>query len=97
MTFYTKQMWNGNTTLTWSQFCCQIIDEWEKFNTETILYSECISKKEILECLNEVFGRSIRIQDYPDVQLNKCLNGDIKTPHIKEQLVSLRNFYYDKN
>ena len=32
-----------------------------------------------------------------DVIFNKCLVSNITTPHIKEQLIKLKEFYYDKN
>lgn len=94
---FSQYFWNGNTTLTWAKQCYHHIMEWEYFPSETILSSECISKKEILESINEVFNREINIQGKDDVVFNKCLDGNITTPHIKEQLKELKEFYYDKN
>ena len=35
---FTKQMWNGNTTLTWAKFCLDLIKNWNNYEKETILY-----------------------------------------------------------
>jgi dTDP-4-dehydrorhamnose reductase len=94
---YSKYYWNGNTTLTWSEFAYDIIKNWDTVKKETILTSECISKKDILDSINIVFNRKININDKDDVIFNKCLTGQIMTPHIKEQLKLLKEFYYVKN
>lgn len=94
---YTHYFWNGNTTLTWAKQSYHHIMKWDYFESETILASKCISKKEILESVNEVFDRKINIQGKDDVVFNKCLDGTIITPHIKKQLKELKNFYYDNN
>ena len=92
---YSKFYWNGNTTLTWSEFTYNVIKNWDKFEVETILASECISKKEILDSINVVFERKINITEKPEISFNKCFDGGIITPHIKEQLLKLKDFYYD--
>jgi dTDP-4-dehydrorhamnose reductase len=94
---YTQYFWNGNTTLTWAEQCYHHIMEWDYFESETILSSECISKKEILDSINDVFNRKINIQGKDNVVFNKCLVGNMTTPHIKKQLKDLKNFYYDNN
>jgi dTDP-4-dehydrorhamnose reductase len=92
---YSKYYWNGNTTLTWSEFAYNVINNWNDFEVETILVSECISKKEILDSINIVFNRKINITEKTEISFNKCLDGGIITPHIKEQLFKLKDFYYD--
>jgi dTDP-4-dehydrorhamnose reductase len=94
---YTEFYWNGNTTLTWSEEAYKMIESWDSFEKETIISSECITKKEILDSINEVFNRNIDIQKKSDIRMNKCLNGSIRTPHIKVQLERLKEFYYDKD
>jgi len=94
---YSKYYWNGNTTLTWAHQSYLLINYWDTYDKETILSSNCISKKEILESINDVFNRKINILPKDDVEFNKCLDGDIITPHIKEQLKQLKEFYYVKN
>jgi dTDP-4-dehydrorhamnose reductase len=92
---YSKYYWNGNTTLTWSEFAYNVIKNWDDVKKETILTSECISKKEILDSINIVFNRKINIVEKNEISVNKCLDGGIITPHIKEQLFKLKDFYYD--
>jgi dTDP-4-dehydrorhamnose reductase len=94
---YSKCYWNGNTTLTWAEKAYDLLLDWDKFDNETILSSVCISKKELLDSLNEVFERKINVLEKEDQAVNKCLLGDIKTPHIKDQLKVLKKFYYDRN
>ena len=91
---YSEYYWNGNTTLTWCEFSYDIIKNWDSFGVETILASECISKKEILDSINVVFNRKINILEKSEIAFNKCLAGSITTPHIKEQLFKLKDFYY---
>lgn len=93
---YSKYYWNGNTTLTWAEQSYLLINYWDTYDKETILSSNCISKKEILESINTIFNRKINIMSKDDVEFNKCLEGHIVTPHIKEQLVKLKEFYYVK-
>jgi dTDP-4-dehydrorhamnose reductase len=92
---YSKYYWNGNTTLTWSEFAYNVIKNWDGVKKETILTSECISKKEILDSINIVFNRKINIVEKNEISVNKCLDSDKITPHIKEQLFKLKDFYYD--
>lgn len=94
---YSQHFWNGSTTLTWAEQSYQHMIGWDLFDNETILSSICISKKEILESINQVFNRKINISGKDDVVFNKCLDGHIITPHIKNQLEKLKDFYYDKN
>lgn len=89
---YSEYYWNGNTTLTWAKKCYDLITNWNHFKTETIISSECVSKEEILHSLNDVFKRKIIIKSLDSVKFDKCLNGDIITPHIKEQFIELKNF-----
>ena len=94
---YSQYFWNGNTTLTWSEIALDLIKNWNKYFKETIVSSECISKKEILVSLNDVFKRNIIINNKDDVKFDKCLIGNIQTPHIKTQLQKLKEFYYDNH
>jgi len=89
---FTKQMWNGNTTLTWANFCLDLINNWNKYNNETILYSDCVSKYEILKNINTIFNRNIKILPYDSISINKCLVGDIKTNNIEIQIKDLKKF-----
>lgn len=89
---FSNHLWNGNTTLTWSEHCLQLILNWEDFKKETVLSSECVSKFDMLEAINEVYERNINIINDDRPGANKCLAGDILTPHIKDQLQILKNY-----
>jgi dTDP-4-dehydrorhamnose reductase len=93
---FSKQMWNGNTTLTWAKFCLDLINNWEEYKKENVLYSDCISKYEILTSINNTFGRNIKITPFESILIDKCLHGDIKTPHISIQLKELKEFIDDE-
>jgi len=91
---YDSYYWNGNTTLTWAKVCDGLIKNWSKYRKTTVVCSECISKKEILDSINDVFERKINVIADNKVAFEKCLNGLVNTPHIKEQLKELKDFYY---
>lgn len=89
---YSEFYWDGNTTLTWAEICFKMMNNWDYYDKETIISSDCISKKEILESINDVYSRKIIIKPKSDITKNKCLCGKIKTQHIKQQLIDLSNF-----
>jgi dTDP-4-dehydrorhamnose reductase len=90
---YDSYYWNGNTTLTWAKTCESLINDWNTHPTQTIIGSECISKCQILVALKEVHNLDINITPTNEVVANKCLIPTIKTPHIKQQLIELKEFY----
>lgn len=92
---YTKAMWNGVTTLEWAKQCKLLIEHWHSYKVETILYSECISKYDLLSSIKSIFNKDIKISKNNSYEADKCLTGDISTPSIKIQLFELLNFYYD--
>jgi dTDP-4-dehydrorhamnose reductase len=92
---FSEYYWNGNTTLTWSKYCIELIKNWDMFETEIILESDCISKMEILQNLNEIFSLNKTIIPVNKPSVNKCLYNGIKTPNIKNQIYELKKFYYD--
>ena len=92
---FTKQMWNGNTTLTWAKFCLDLINNWDNYEKETVLYSNCISKYEILNNINIIFNRDIKIIPYDSISIDKCLVGNIKTEDIFIQIKELKDFIYE--
>lgn len=89
---FVNHKWNGNTTLTWAKFCLEIINNWDKYQKETILYSDCVSKYEILNHINDTFGRKIKILKKETDNVDKCLLGEIKMPNIKDQIKELKYF-----
>lgn len=89
---FSEFYWNGNTTLTWAKICLNLINNWEDFDKETIISSECISKYQILKYISEIFDRKLNIIEADEPKINKCLQGQIITPNLKEQLIELKKF-----
>lgn len=87
---YTKAIWNGVTTLEWSKHCLKLINNWDDYNKITILYSDNISKYELLNVIKKIFNKNIKIIK-KELGKNKTLKGDIKTKNIKEQLIELKS------
>ena len=93
---YSEAYWNGITTLQWAKICYDIIcDRHNIDKTMTIPTTECISKYDLLYIIKEVFNKDIIIHKNPDVKINRCLEGDIEVKDIRQQLIELKEFYYD--
>jgi len=90
---YSKQMWNGITTLQWAKVCWNIINDVEDFEKVTIPFSECISKFSLLSVIKEVYGKDITIHENDEIKINKCLKGNLSTPKIKDQLLELKEIH----
>jgi dTDP-4-dehydrorhamnose reductase len=90
---YSSYYWNGNTTLTWAKTCESLIKNWDDYPKQTILGSECVAKLEILTSIKEIYNLDIKITPHDAIVVNKCLIPTVKTPHIKDQLIELKNFY----
>ena len=88
---YTQAFWTGNTTLEWSKHCYDIMLDWNKFNTETILQGESISKYNLLKTIAKVWNKDIKINKVAK-GTDRRLSGDIKTPNIEQQLLELKDF-----
>lgn len=92
---YTKAMWNGVTTLEWAKQCYKLMHYWDDYGTETIMEGTCVSKFNLLSLAKEVFNKDIVIEPNSNVEIDKCLVGNIKTLPIKKQLQELKEYYYD--
>tara|TARA_R110000868_G_scaffold345426_1_gene606539 strand:+ start:3370 stop:4095 length:726 start_codon:yes stop_codon:yes gene_type:complete len=92
---YKDAMWSGVTTLTWAKECMKLIENWDRYEIQTILESTCISKYDLLSLFKEVFKKEIEIKAIPDKGTNKCLKGSQIPQNIKQQLEELKKFYYD--
>lgn len=92
---YTTAMWNGNTTLEWAKHCYDLINNWTKYDIETIIEGECLSKYDLLCSIKHVFNLNINIIPIEIKSVNKCLIGNIKTSNIKIQLENLKEYYYN--
>lgn len=91
---YTQYYWNGNTTLTWARHCYRLFNYWDEYEKESILEGECISKYDLLICINEVFEAGKQITPYLADVSNRCLTGNIKTDPIKDQLLTLKSWVH---
>ena len=87
---YTKAMWNGNTTLEWSKWCLNLINNWDDYQKLSILQSNTVSKYELLNLIKEIYQKDIIIQK-KELGKDKTLKGNIKTKDIKHQLIELKN------
>ena len=90
---YSNYLSNGNTTLTWAQYCLYLMFHWEDHSTETILESECVSKYDLLLLIKEIYNKKIKINPITKPQKNKCLIGGVKTLPLKDQIIALKEFY----
>ena len=92
---YTRVLWSGITTLEWSKQCLDLINNWDEYERENIIEGTCLSKYNLLNSIKETFNKNINIIPEDKININKCLKGNIKVPHIKIQLQELKKYYYD--
>lgn len=92
---YTDAMWNGVTTLDWAIQCKRLMEYWEDYDVETIVEAPCISKKDLLSLIKDVFEKDITIESVTGKGKNKCLTGGIKVRSHLYQLQDLKKYYYD--
>tara|TARA_R110002167_G_scaffold177270_1_gene377075 strand:- start:2354 stop:3064 length:711 start_codon:yes stop_codon:yes gene_type:complete len=90
---YTKCYWNGNTTLTWAQYCLYLMYHWDELPLENVLEGECIPKYDLLLLLKEIYNKDITVNPVNTPIFNKCIKGTIKTLPLKEQIIALKEFY----
>ena len=90
---WSEHYWNGNTTLEWIKQACSLMVDWDKYAKRTVISTDCISKYKLLNIIKEVYEKDIIINKSDEVQANKCLNGQIKTKPIRQQLKELKVFY----
>jgi dTDP-4-dehydrorhamnose reductase len=92
---YTNAMWSGITTLEWAKQCYKVINNWDFYNIENIVISDCLSKYELLLLIKDIFDKDIIVIPNDKVNINKCLTlGNLNTLNIKDQLVELKKYYY---
>lgn len=93
---FTDKFWNGNTTLTWATVCIDLINNWDDYEIETILTTECISKYDLLCIINNVFNRKINIHPITTQRKDSCLSG-IQKSTIQKQLYELKDFMHENS
>ena len=89
---YTEAIWNGVTTLEWAKQCKVVIDNWDTTPLLTILYSNKVSKYELLVRIQELYEKKDVVIMPKNLGKDKSLKGNIKTKNIEEQLIELRNY-----
>jgi|TARA_Y100000310_G_scaffold344374_1_gene456831 dTDP-4-dehydrorhamnose reductase len=89
---YTEAYWNGNTSLQWAKTCYKIIKNYDKYDVENIVSTDCISKYELLNIIKRVYKKDIIISQNDAVKNNKCLNGKIDALNIEEQINEMKEF-----
>ena len=89
---YTEAIWNGVTTLEWAKQCKVVIDSWDTTPLLTILYSNKVSKYELLVRIQELYEKKDVVIMPKNLGKDKSLKGNIKTKNIEEQLIELRNY-----
>ena len=90
---YTQAMWNGNTTLEWAHGCLQLMNDWDLWETETIIKSYCISKFELLTEIADIYDKDIEIKLDASVVADKCLIKGKQRNTITILLKELKEFY----
>ena len=87
---YTNHEWNGVTTLEWAKYLLDLMDKWDLHDSMTILSTSCISKYTLLQIINRVYDRKIKIVPIEaPKETKRCLNG-IKRIGIEDQLKDLK-------
>ena len=93
---YSNHMWNGITTYYWAKFSKTLIKDWNSFSKRTILASNCLSKYDMCQTFNKVYGRNIIVNPFETPKsVNKCLEADIYLDNIETQLIELKQYYYE--
>lgn len=94
---YKDHFWNGITTLEW----CKIVEKIvvNMFGSNKIAYSNnliqvgCmnrISKYDLLDMLNRIYCRNVKVKSVTNGYINRSLVSDIKVQNIEQQLIELR-------
>lgn len=93
---YTNHLWNGITTLEWSKFLHELLQNDFK-DKIYVLGSDINTKYDILQTVCNVFNIKRNIKKYQtnNVIINKCLYPYYKRTDLKQQLLELKKFYYE--
>ena len=94
VTGYSEAMWNGNTTLEWAKQCLALMKYWDRYEVQTVICGETLSKYDLLSTIKEVYGKDIKILSKP-LGKNKCLKDAplLYSKNIIDQLKELKEFY----
>lgn len=91
---FTNQFWNGITTLEWSKWSEKILNNWDSYESVTVLSNpDCLSKYEILNLFKNIFNKEIEIIAVESsLAKNNCMIGDYMTENLDIQLNEMKNF-----
>ena len=96
---FTNHFWNGVTCLQFSKICKQIIDNHMFWKGTKHIFSNPLTKKELVETISEVYGLNITVTPKEtEVMCDRTLstintlNKDLNIPSLKDQIVEMRDF-----
>lgn len=92
---YANHYWNGITTYQWSILSHDIISNWNSFDNIIQVSTECVSKYELLNIINDVFKTKKHINPVQSLIVNRCLKNDDQfknIPNITLQLQTLKKY-----
>lgn len=93
---YANYYWNGITTLQWAKIAEQLILDWNNYDVMVQIGVEGLHKCDLLKTVAKIYGKSTKINEFNmAVPLNKMLETDFKIPTIEEQLIGLKDFYFN--
>lgn len=98
---FTNHFWNGMTCLQFAKICEKIISENLFWNGIKHLYSNVVSKKELLEILIETYDLNTIVHPREtDVACDRTIStvysdniSSFNIPTLKEQIIEMKNFY----
>ena len=90
-------LWNGCTTLYWAKFSLDLLNNWNGFEKDTIIGSDCLSKVQLAYFIKDIFNLDITIKPTQEKAFNRCLKQNNYSIPIQEQLIDLKNFIYIYN
>lgn len=91
---YTNHYWNGSTTHKWAEFAHSLIEDWKVVNQFTVIGTTCVTKYDLLQSINRVYGRNVTINGFETEQpAMKCLNLDLEFGTIEDQIQKMKDFY----
>jgi len=90
---YTNHLWNGVTTLQYAKICDQIIEKDLYKEGLYHVFSDIVSKYDLVSMINEYFGLNITVKPFEagvscdrTMLTNKKLNSILNIPIIKKQI-----------
>jgi len=100
---YKNHLWNGVTCLQLSKIIIKIIEDNNFWMGVRHIFSESISKYDLLKTINEIYGLDIDINPIDDcISINRTLNSiyditEFKIPKLYHQIEETRDFHKIKN